>query len=56
MPPEATETRSEQMNFRATPSLRRTLEAMAAEEDRSLSQMIQRLLDEAIAVRQEGTR
>jgi hypothetical protein len=56
MPPGTSEPKSEQVNARIPLSLRRTIEALAADEGRSLSQMIQRLLTEAIEARQADDR
>lgn len=51
MPPGPGEPKTEQIQARVPRSLRQTIDEMAVDEGRSLSQMTQRLLEEAIAAR-----
>lgn len=56
MPLEPDEPQSEQVNARISPSMLTMIDDYAKDEDRTRSQMIRRLLAEAIAARQGGKR
>lgn len=56
MPLEPDETQSEQVNSRISEALLQRLDACAAEEGRTRSQMIRRMIEEGVRARQGGRR